>query len=133
MGVFDDIAGKVLGQTGGADSGLIKGIVEMISSKEGGGLGGIIQSFQQKGLGNLISSWIGTGPNAPISPEQVKEGLGSERIQSLAAKAGISTEETAAKLSEQMPELIDKATPNGVVPEGGILDQGLDFIKSKLS
>lgn len=133
MGVFDDIAGKVLGQSGGADSTLIKGIVEMISSKEGGGLGGVIQSFQQKGLGNIISSWIGTGPNAPISPEQVKEGLGSERIQSLAAKAGISTEETAAKLSVQMPELIDKATPNGVVPEGGILDQGFDFIKSKLS
>ena len=133
MGMFDEIAGKVRGEAGGEESGLIQGIMEMLSDKQGGGLGGIIQSFQQKGLGDIISSWIGTGPNKPISPDQVKEGLGSERVQKLAAKAGTSTEETSAKLSSYLPDLIDKATPAGVIPEGGILGQGLDFLKSKLS
>src|SRR5512137_1498885 len=113
MGMFDDIKDKALGMLGesGEGSGLLKGIMEMLSDKEGGGLSGLVQSFQQKGLGDIISSWIGTGQNSPISPDQLKEGLGSETLKNLAAKAGISTEEVTAKLSEQLPNLIDKMTP----------------------
>ncbi|GAW67021.1 hypothetical protein GPEL0_01f2630 [Geoanaerobacter pelophilus] len=96
-------------------------------------MSGLVQSFQQKGLGDTISSWIGTGQNWSISPEQIEEGLGSERIQNLAAKAGMSTEEVTAKLSELLPTMIDKITPDGLVPEGGLLDKGLEFLKSKLS
>ncbi len=105
----------------------------MLSDKEGGGLAGLVQAFLQKGLGEIISSWISTGQNLPISPDQIKEGFNSEALQNLAAKAGISTEETTAKLSELMPNLIDKMTPDGVIPEGGLLEKGLDFLKSKLS
>lgn len=136
MGLLDDIAGKAHGMFGepdGESPGLLKGIMDMLSNKEGGGLSGLVQSFQQKGLGDIISSWIGTGQNSPITPEQIKEGLGSETVQNLADKAGISTEELTAKLSEQLPTLIDKMTPGGVVPEGGLLDKGLGFLKSKLS
>ena len=136
MGMFDDIKDKALGmfgESGGQGSELLNGIMEMLSDKEGGGLSGLVQSFQQKGLGDIISSWIGTGQNSPISPDQLKEGLGSETLQNLASKAGISTEEVTAKLSEQLPNLIDKMTPDGVIPEGGLLDKGLEFLKSKLS
>ncbi|WP_026841641.1 YidB family protein [Citrifermentans bremense] len=133
MGIIDDVTSKVRGMSGGENSGLVKGIVEMLSNRETGGLGGIIQSFQQKGLGDIISSWIGKGPNAPISPNQVKEGLGNERMQQLSTQAGTSTDETANKLSNILPEMVDKATPEGTVPEGGILDKGLEFIKSRFS
>ena len=136
MGMFDDIKDKALGmfgETGGEGSGLLKEVMEMLSDKEGGGLGGLVQSFQQKGLGDIISSWIGTGQNSPISADQIKEGLGSERLQNLAAKAGISPEEVTAKLSEHLPNLIDKMTPDGVIPEGGVLAKGMEFLKSKLS
>ncbi|MBU5612877.1 YidB family protein [Geomonas azotofigens] len=136
MGIFDDVVGKVLGkssESGGESSGLLKGVMDILTDKEGGGLSGLVQSFQQKGLGDTISSWIGTGQNTPISPEQIEEGLGSERIQNLAAKAGMSTEEVTAMLSEQLPDIVDKITPDGVVPEGGFLDKGLEFLKSKLS
>ncbi len=136
MGLLDDITDKargMFGESGGEESALLKGVMEMLSDKEGGGLGGLVQSFQQKGLGDIISSWIGTGQNAPISSDQLKEGLGIEKLQDLAAKAGISTEEVTAKLSEQLPNLIDKMTPDGVIPEGGLLDKGLEFLKSKLS
>jgi len=136
MGMFDDIKDKalgMLGESGGEGSGLLKGVMEMLSDKEGGGLGGLVQSFQQKGLGDIIYSWIGTGQNAEISPDQIREGLGSETLQNLAAKAGISPDEATAKLSELLPNLIDKMTPDGVIPEGGILDKGLEFLKSKLS
>ena len=66
-------------------------------------------------------------------PIRLKEGLGSETLQDLAAKAGISPEEVTAKLSEHLPNLIDKLTPDGVIPEGGMLDKGLEFLKSKFS
>lgn len=133
MGIVDDVASKVRGMAGAEDSGLMKGIVEMLSDRQSGGLGGIIQSFQQKGLGNIISSWIGTGPNQPISANQVKEGLGNERIQQLSGKAGLSTEETANKLTRVLPEVVDQATPDGNVPEGGFIDKGLDFLKGRFS
>ncbi len=136
MGLFDDIKAKAFGMVGesrGESSGLLKGVMEMLADKEGGGLGGLVQSFQQKGLGDIISSWIGTGQNFAISPDQIKEGLGSERLQNLAAKAGISPEEVTVKLSDLLPNLIDKLTPDGVIPEGGMLHKGLEFMKSKLS
>ncbi|WP_414652447.1 YidB family protein [Geomonas sp.] len=134
MGLLDDLAGKAQGLFGecGEEGSLLKGVVEMLSDKEEGGLAGLVQSFQQKGLGEVISSWISTGQNLPISPEQIKEGFGSEALQTLAAKTGISTEEATAKLSELMPHLVDKMTPDGVIPEGGVLEKGLDFLKSKL-
>lgn len=134
MGMLDDIKDKALGmfgESGGEGSGLLKGVMEMLS--EGGGLGGLVQSFQQKGLGDIISSWIGTGQNSPISLDQLKEGLGSETLQTLAAKTGISTEEVTAMLSEQLPHLIDKMTPDGNIPEGGLLEKGMEFLKGKLS
>ena len=131
MGIFDDIAGKVQGLAGGGDSGIVKAIMEMLSSREGGGLNGIIQSFQQRGMGDIVTSWIGKGPNKPISPVQIREGLGSERVQQVATKAGISTDEAATKLSRHLPDIVDKVTPDGVVPEGGMLDKGLDLLKSK--
>jgi uncharacterized protein YidB (DUF937 family) len=135
MGMFDDIVGKaegMFGGSGGADSGLIKGVMDLISSKQGGGLSGLVESFKQKGLGEIVSSWVGTGPNAPISPDQVKQGMGNERMEQVAAKAGISTDEAASKLSQHLPNIVDKLTPNGTIPEGGMLDQGLEFLRSKL-
>jgi uncharacterized protein YidB (DUF937 family) len=135
MGMFDDVVGKVLGMEGdtGDSRGLIKALLEMLSDQKEGGLSGLVQSFQQKGLGGLMNSWIGTGENAPISPEQVKEAVGSDRIRNLAARTGMSTEEVSAKLSEHLPGVIDKVTPSGVVPEAGLFSQGLDFVKSRLS
>lgn len=136
MGLIDDITEKVhglLGESGGEGSGLAKGVVEMLSDKAGGGLAGLVQSFQQKGLGEIISSWISTGQNLPISADQIREGVGIEKLQSLAAKVGMSPEEVTTKLSSLMPDLIDKMTPDGVVPEGGVLEKGLEFLKSKLS
>jgi uncharacterized protein YidB (DUF937 family) len=135
MGFMDDIKGKaegMLGEGGGQHAGLIKGIMEMLQDRQSGGLNGLIESFRQKGLGNVISSWIGTGQNQPISPDQVKEGMGPQRMEQVASKAGMSTDEAAAKLSEHLPNVVDKLTPEGKVPEGGMMEQGIEMLKSKL-
>ncbi|UFS71474.1 YidB family protein [Geomonas sp. RF6] len=129
MGMFDDMAGKAQGLMGQHGSpGLMKGIAHILS---GGGLSGIIQSFRLNGLGDIMTTWIGKGENAPISPTQLKEGLGNERIQQVAAEAGISNDEAATQLSEHLPNVVDKLTPDGRVPEGGALEEGMDFLKSK--
>jgi len=135
MALFDELAAKassLLGGEGGEQSGLAGGIIEMLTNKESAGLSGLVQSFQEKGLGDIISSWIGTGANLPISAEQIKAGLGSDMIQNLAAKAGTSQEDISAKLAALLPGVIDKLTPDGTVSEGGLLEKGMEFLKGKV-
>jgi len=135
MGLFDEVVGKLGGMLGGSEGegqGLLGGVMEMLTSGEGGGLGGLVQTFKDKGLGEVISSWVGTGENLPINADQIKEALGSETIQNMAAKVGIAPEDLSAKLSEYLPVIIDKLTPDGTVSEGGLLEKGLDFLKGKL-
>jgi uncharacterized protein YidB (DUF937 family) len=135
MALFDELAAKassLLGGEGGEQSGLAGGIMEMLTNKESAGLSGLVQSFQEKGLGDIISSWIGTGANLPISAEQIKAGLGSDMIQNLAAKAGTSQEDISAKLAALLPGVIDKLTPDGTVSEGGLLEKGMEFLKGKV-
>lgn len=134
MGLFDELVGKAAHLFGGAEGenqGLLQNVMEMLSSKEGG-LSGLVQSFQEKGLGDVISSWISTGQNLPINADQIKQGLGSETIQNMAAKAGVSPDDLSAKLSEILPGVVDKLTPDGTIPEGGLLEKGLEFLKGKL-
>lgn len=136
MGFFDDLAGKVAGAVKGSQDqqgGLMEGVMGLLTNKETGGLNGLMQSFNQKGLGDIISSWVGTGTNAAITPDQVQEGLGSDMIQQLAEKSGVSFDAAKAKLSELLPSLIDKVTPEGEIPEGGLLGKGAELLGSLFS
>lgn len=132
MSLLHDITDKALGALKGETGGLMDGIHSMLMSKESGGLAGLVDSFKEKGLGGIMSSWISTGKNLPISTEQIQQALGKEKIQQLAEKAGMSPEDVKAKLSEHLPNIIDKLTPDGKVPEPGLLQKGLDFLKSKV-
>lgn len=115
-GIIDKAAGMLSGEKG-EQSGLLGGAMEMLAGKESGGLAGLVQSFQEKGFGGIISSWIGKGENLPISAEQLQQVMGSDVIQNLAAKFGIPKEELGTKLAEFLPGAIDKMTPNGKLPE----------------
>jgi uncharacterized protein YidB (DUF937 family) len=81
-----------------------------------GGLGDLLKQFQQSGQGDAANSWIGTGPNKTISPGDLAKVLDNEQVKTLMAQSGISRDELMAGLSEQLPELIDKLTPNGRLP-----------------
>jgi len=136
MGLLDEIVGKASGLLSGGEggtSGLMGGVMDMLANKETGGLGGLVQSFRDKGLGDIISSWVGTGANAPISAEQIQQALGSDVVQNLAAKVGIPPEELSGKLAELLPGVIDKLTPDGTIPEGGLLEKGMEFLKGRMS
>ena len=89
-----------------------------------------MQQFHDKGLGSLVSSWVSTGQNLPISADQIQHALGSDQVKELAAKAGISPEAASSHLAQLLPMLVDKLTPNGQVPEtSSLLQSGMDMLK----
>jgi len=81
-----------------------------------GGLQGLVNQFQQQGLGATVSSWVGTGPNQPITPAEVHQVVGTDTVNDLAAKAGISVPELLSRLSSVLPQAVDKLTPAGTLP-----------------
>ena len=80
------------------------------------GLGGLVDKLQKGGLGNLINSWVGPGQNQPVSPNQLGPALGPDIIKTLAQRSGLSEEELTRQLSQVLPGLVDKLTPNGRLP-----------------
>ena len=134
MGFLDDVVGKVKEAVGGGEhSALANEILGLLSGgSEGGGLQGMIQSFKDKGLGEIMSSWVGTGQNLPINEDQLKTGLGADIIGQLASKVGVPPDVATSKLAEILPGIIDKLTPEGTVPESGLLQQGLNFLRGNL-
>jgi uncharacterized protein YidB (DUF937 family) len=106
MGMFDGLLGGVVGAEMAT---VVNGLIE-----KHGGIQGIISQLEQQGLGGTVRSWVGTGANQPISADQIHQAFGSDTVKQLAAKIGISPEDLAAKLSQVLPQAIDKLTPGGV-------------------
>jgi uncharacterized protein YidB (DUF937 family) len=108
MGLFDGILGGVIG---GGMAAVVGDLLE-----RHGGVQGIVSELQAKGLGDTVQSWVGTGANQAVSGAQLQGALGPDTIAQLAAKLGVSPAELSSKLSEVLPQAIDKLTPGGVVP-----------------
>jgi uncharacterized protein YidB (DUF937 family) len=81
-----------------------------------GGLGELINSFQQHGRADAAESWVGKGANKPISPSDLEQVLGPDKIGWLVEETGMSREELLAGLSKELPETVDKLTPEGRLP-----------------
>lgn len=109
MGMLDGLLGGIVGA--GLVS-VVSGIVE-----KHGGLQGVVNEFEKNGLGATVQSWVGTGPNKSISPDEVQRAIGPDLLQQLAAKSGLSVQELAQKLSQVLPDAVDKMTPNGSIPK----------------
>jgi uncharacterized protein YidB (DUF937 family) len=80
------------------------------------GLGGLIEQFQKKGLGETIDSWINTGPNKGVAPRDVSEALGRDVVDELARRTGLSTDQVLNELSRMLPNVVDRLTPQGRLP-----------------
>ncbi|PLC50352.1 hypothetical protein CR159_07785 [Pollutimonas subterranea] len=100
-----------------AQASLLPALIEQVA-KYPGGLAGIIEKFQQEGLGGLIASWVGTGPNEPVSPGQLQGVLGDDVVQGLSERSGLDITSVLNQLSVMLPSLVDQATPDGTVPDG---------------
>ena len=140
MSILDTVLGVLKNQTGNqaaagsADHGLLESVIGMITDPQSGGLSGLIEKISQGGLGEQVASWVGTGKNLPVSAEQIQAALGSPFIQDLAAKFGINTSDVAGSLAGLLPQVVDKLTPDGQVPQdSGLLEMGLKGLTSLLN
>lgn len=122
MGMLDSVLGTLGGQ---GQTSMLSVVTGLITDQNGGGLAGLLRQFQAGGLGHLADSWVGTGKNLPIFAEQIQSVLGPAQIQQMAAKAGISPEILSGQLANLLPQLVDKATPDGKLPDQDSLQQGL--------
>ena len=109
MGMFDGLLGGIVG------AGMVS-VVNNVIEKHGG-LQAVVNQFETNGLGATVKSWVGTGPNQPISPADVQKVLGSDLLQQLSAKSGLSVEDLSQKLAQVLPQTVDKLTPDGVIPK----------------
>jgi len=113
MGLFDSIAGSVLGKLGGDQGGMAQVAMEMFN--ENGGLNGVIEKFKAGGLAEQAASWVGKGDNLPVSAAQIANIIGNGQLAAMAAKFGFTPEMLSNQIAEHLPKVIDKLTPNGEV------------------
>jgi uncharacterized protein YidB (DUF937 family) len=137
MGLLDGLLGNVIGsalggggQVGGANP-MLNIVLGMLANNSGaqgaqggGGLGGLMSQFQSAGLGHVMDSWVGSGDNHAISPDQLTQVLGQGQIGQIAQQLGISHGDAAGQLSQILPQIINHVTPNGQAPAGGLGNAG---------
>jgi uncharacterized protein YidB (DUF937 family) len=127
MSILSTLAGALEGAanlntaagSGTASSGAMSQIIDLIQQHPGG-LGGLLQSLQQGGLGHVVQSWIGSGQNLPVSADQLRNSLPADWLARLSQLTGLSHSEAAQQLSAVLPQIVDHLTPNGQLPQGGL-------------
>jgi uncharacterized protein YidB (DUF937 family) len=129
MGLLDSLLGGSA-ETPGTPSGTPGGTDPLAGAlsallAQNGGLQGLMSKFSQGGLGDVFSSWVGTGNNQAISASQIQNVLGSGQVQALAAKLGIDPAMVSTLLAQYLPMIIDKLTPQGQINPAADNQQGL--------
>ena len=115
------LLGNLLGggqQAPQGGGGLLGGLLGGGQQQAGGGLGGLLGMFQQAGLGNVAQSWVGSGPNQQVSPDQLQQAFGQERVQQMSQQTGLAPHDLLSQLSQHLPNVVDQMTPNGRMPDG---------------
>ena len=130
MGLLDSVLGSAIGaMTGGGQGGnrdmLMKVIGGLLTQRGGGtagamgGLGDLLGKLTQSGLGDAVQSWVGSGQNQPVSADQLGNALGGDQVDAMAQQAGMSSGDLLSQLSQMLPQVVDKLTPDGQVPAPG--------------
>jgi len=155
MGLLDDILKQAAGGgqagAGGAQAGglgaiadlvmknpqILSAAISMLNPKDtsvggGGGLADVIGAFNKGGLGDIMSSWVGGGPNKPVDPGALASVLGPDVLGQFAQKAGVGQADAGSLLASVLPELINHMTPQGQVPQGNALDGMLGSLLGQL-
>ena len=112
------------GLGGGMGSAVLPALISMMTNSGGGmlaqgnasPLSGLLGRFEQAGLGHLAQSWVGSGTNQAISPEQVHSALGDDQVQSMSQQTGMAPNDVVSEVARILPSLIDRLTPNGAMP-----------------
>jgi uncharacterized protein YidB (DUF937 family) len=125
MGELGNLLGGLPGGSAEGAPNLPPELGNAIGGLLGGGAGGtaglenLVKGFQDAGLGDEVASWIGSGPNKPVSPDQIGQALGPEKLQQLSSSTGIGVAQLLPMLAAFLPQIINALTPNGQLPSGG--------------
>jgi uncharacterized protein YidB (DUF937 family) len=122
MSLLNSALGGLMGGAGGSSSPMQSVLMSMLGGQQGGGmsgLGGLLSQFRQAGLGHVADSWVGNGPNQPISPDQLHNVLGEDGVRSMADQAGMAPTDFLSQLSQHLPNAVNGVTPDGQLPDEG--------------
>jgi len=117
--------GGLLGQlSGGGGAGGLGGLGGLLGGVGGAGAGGLlsgglndlVEQFRQNGHGDVAESWVQPGPNKPVAPPQLEQAIGPDVLDTLTRQTGLSREDILSRLSQALPDAVDKYTPDGRIP-----------------
>lgn len=127
MGLLDSVLGGLMGGGNQQQSPMMGVLGGLLGGGQqgggmmggGGGLGGLMSQFQNAGLGHIAQSWMGNGPNMPVSPDQLQSVFGQSQVQQMAGQAGMQPHDFLSQLAQHLPNAVDQMTPNGQMPNEG--------------
>lgn len=141
MGLLDSVLGGLLGNNPNANP--LQSILGSLLTGQGqsqgqgqasggqqasaGGLPGLIQAFSRAGLGNVVGSWVGQGPNQQVSPDQLKQVFGQDQVNQWSQQTGMPQQSVLSELSKLLPHAVDRVTPTGEVPSSPFDAPGLEL------
>ena len=145
MGLLDELLGGVTGQGQPGNSNAapapapqtaLQGVVNLLHNPQVGGIGGLLQMFEQHGMGQTAQGWVGQGANPGVSSNQLMQVLGPALMGQFASHLGVPQQQAGGILAQLLPHVVDHMTPNGQVPAeaatpanaGGVFD----MLKSRL-
>ena len=131
MSIFDTFT-TALGGSGTTAGKFASLALDLIQGGSHGGLEGLLERFRQHGLHEQVGSWVGTGRNLPISAEDIQRVLGSAQVSDLARRAGVDAGAASQELAAILPQIVDKLTPTGQLPQGDVLEQAFSVLKGKI-
>ena len=155
-GGLGDLLGSILGRSsgggfgglggGGSATGGIGGVggksalvamllpLAMQWMQRNGGIGGVLQRFQQKGYSQQAASWVSTGPNEELGPQAIGDVVGMDELSRLSQQLGVSNEDVSSGMAQILPEIVNRLTPQGSVPDDGdeVLDRGRSMLEQMM-
>jgi uncharacterized protein YidB (DUF937 family) len=116
MSLFENLEQEVSNLAGAntaGDSGIMGHVMDLVNNPQTGGLQGLMQQFQNNGLGEVVNSWVGNGANQPISGDQIAQVVGQDKLNEIASKLGMQPDQISGLIAQHLPGVIDKMTPQG--------------------
>jgi len=118
MGLLDALKQEAMSavqQYAGDHAGLQQEVMNLVHTGPGG-LSGLVQQFQNAGLGQIVQSWVSNGPNKTITAEQIQQALGNDKVKAIAARLNLDPNALSQKLAGILPAIVNQLTPNGQLP-----------------
>jgi uncharacterized protein YidB (DUF937 family) len=131
MGFLEQVATSLATDMVGNRENLFNQVVFTLIRDHAGGLAGLLERFTAAGLGGHVQSWLGDGPNLPLSVEDLAGMFGRDEIAGMAAKLGITPEDTASGLARTLPDIVNRLTPGNQVDDA-FVRESLDLLTGRV-